>query len=151
MFQILEVWMKLTVRNRIPKPQYILQNHKIPSHPLMPSSPSALNLSQHQGLFQWVGCLDQTTKTLELFSASVLSMSTHGWLPLGLTGLISLLLKGHSGVVFSTVVRRQQFFGVLHSLWPSNNIQGGTKLLLVHSVLAQTVLSAQRLLIPFLA
>ena len=24
-----------------------------PSHPLMPSSPSALNLSQHQGLFQW--------------------------------------------------------------------------------------------------
>ena len=25
-----------------------------PSHPLMPSSPSALNLSQHQGLFQWV-------------------------------------------------------------------------------------------------
>ena len=25
-----------------------------PSHPLMPSSPSALNLSQHQGLPQWV-------------------------------------------------------------------------------------------------
>ena len=25
-----------------------------PSHPPMPSSPSALNLSQHQGLFQWV-------------------------------------------------------------------------------------------------
>ena len=26
-----------------------------PSHPLPPSSPPALNLSQHQGLFQWVG------------------------------------------------------------------------------------------------
>ena len=25
-----------------------------PSHPPTPSSPSALNLSQHQGLFQWV-------------------------------------------------------------------------------------------------
>ena len=25
-----------------------------PSHPLLPSSPSAFNLSQHQGLFQWV-------------------------------------------------------------------------------------------------
>ena len=36
-----------------------------PSHPLMPSS-SALNLSQHQGLFQWVGCLHQVTKILEL-------------------------------------------------------------------------------------
>ena len=37
-----------------------------PSHPLMPSSPSALNLSQHQRLFQWVSCLHQMTKTLEL-------------------------------------------------------------------------------------
>ena len=27
-----------------------------PSHPLLPPSPSALNLSQHQGLFQWVSC-----------------------------------------------------------------------------------------------
>ena len=26
-----------------------------PSHPLSPPSPPALNLSQHQGLFQWVG------------------------------------------------------------------------------------------------
>ena len=37
-----------------------------PSHPLMPSSPSAFNLSQHQGLFQWVVCLHQMTKILEL-------------------------------------------------------------------------------------
>ena len=36
------------------------------SYPLMPSSPSALNLSQHQGLFQWVGCSHQMTKILEL-------------------------------------------------------------------------------------
>ena len=33
-----------------------------PSHPLMPSSSSALNLSQQQGLFQWVGCFHQMTK-----------------------------------------------------------------------------------------
>ena len=37
-----------------------------PSHPLLPSSPSALNLSQHQGLFQWVSCLHQMKKLLEL-------------------------------------------------------------------------------------
>ena len=36
-----------------------------PSHPLMPSSPSALNLSQKQGLFQWVICMHQMTKILE--------------------------------------------------------------------------------------
>ena len=27
------------------------------SHPLSPSSPSAFNLSQHQGFFQWASCL----------------------------------------------------------------------------------------------
>ena len=36
-----------------------------PSHPLSPSSPPALNLSQHQGLFQWVGSSPQVAKVLE--------------------------------------------------------------------------------------
>ena len=36
-----------------------------PPHPLTPSSPSALNLSQHQGLFQWTSCLHQMTSILE--------------------------------------------------------------------------------------
>ena len=43
-----------------------------PSHPLTPSS-SALNLSQHQGLFQWVSCSHQVTKALP--------MSIQGWSP----------------------------------------------------------------------
>ena len=37
----------------------------MPSHPLTPSSPSALNPFQRQGLFQWVGPLHQMTKILE--------------------------------------------------------------------------------------
>ena len=37
-----------------------------PLHPLSPLSPPALNLSQHQGLFQWVDCLHQVAKILEL-------------------------------------------------------------------------------------
>ena len=36
-----------------------------PSHPLSSPSPPAFNLSQHQGLFQWVSSLHQVTKTLE--------------------------------------------------------------------------------------
>ena len=36
-----------------------------PSHPLSSPSPSALNLSQHQGLFQWVSSLHQVAKVLE--------------------------------------------------------------------------------------
>ena len=37
-----------------------------PSHPLSPPSPSALNLFQDRGLFQWVGSSHQVTKILEL-------------------------------------------------------------------------------------
>ena len=36
-----------------------------PSHPLLSPSPPALNLSQHQGLFQWVSSSHQVTKVLE--------------------------------------------------------------------------------------
>ena len=37
-----------------------------PSHSLSPPSPPALNLSQHQGLFQWVSSLHQVAKILAL-------------------------------------------------------------------------------------
>ena len=36
------------------------------SHPLFAPSPPAFNLSQDQGLFQWVGSLNQVAKVLEL-------------------------------------------------------------------------------------
>ena len=36
-----------------------------PSHPLSPPSPPAFNLSQYQGLFQWVSSLHQVAKGLE--------------------------------------------------------------------------------------
>ena len=36
-----------------------------PSHPLSSPSPPALNLSQNQGLFQWVSSSHQVTKVLE--------------------------------------------------------------------------------------
>ena len=36
-----------------------------PSHPLSSPSPSALNLSQHQGLFKWVSSLHQVAKVAE--------------------------------------------------------------------------------------
>ena len=36
-----------------------------PAHPLSSPSPSACNLSQHQGLFQWVGSSHQVAKVLK--------------------------------------------------------------------------------------
>ena len=37
-----------------------------PSHPLSPASLPALNFSEYQGLFQWVGSSHQVAKVLEL-------------------------------------------------------------------------------------
>ena len=43
--------------------------------------------------------------------ASILSMNTQGWCPLGFADFISLLFKGLSRVFSSTTVQRHQFFG----------------------------------------
>ena len=52
-----------------------------PSHPLLSPSPPAPNLSQHQGLFQWVSSLHQIAKMLE----SQLEHQSFWWI----SGLIS--------------------------------------------------------------
>ena len=66
-----------------------------PSQPLLPPSPPAVNLSQHQGLFQWVGSSHQIGQSIGASaSASVLPMNIQGWFPLGWTGWISLMSKG---------------------------------------------------------
>ena len=55
-------------------------------------------------------------------SASVLSMNSQGWFPLGLTGLISLQSKGLSRVFSNTTVQKHQFFSSQPSLWSSSHI-----------------------------
>ena len=42
-----------------------------PSHPLSSPSPSALNLFQNQGLFQFVSFLHQVAKVLELLPMNI--------------------------------------------------------------------------------
>ena len=65
-----------------------------PSLPLLSPSPSAFNLCQYRGLFQWVSSLHQVVKVLEFqLQPSVLPMNIQGWFPLGWTGLIPLLSK----------------------------------------------------------
>ena len=73
-----------------------------PFHPLSSPSPPDFNLSQHQGLFQWVNSSQQVAKVLELqLQHQVLAVSIKGWFPLGLTDWISLLSKGLSRVFCS--------------------------------------------------
>ena len=60
-------------------------------HPLLSPFPSAFNLSQHQGLFQWVSSSNQVAKVLEFqLQHQFLPMNTQDWSPLGWTGWISL-------------------------------------------------------------
>ena len=72
------------------------------SHPLMPSFPSALNLSQHQGLFQWVSCLHQMTISFSSASAPSKEYSEFKCLKidwfylLSVHGIFSNLLQHHS-------------------------------------------------------
>ena len=67
-----------------------------PSHPLLFPSPPAFNLSEHQGLFQWVSSLHQVAIR---------------W-----TGWISLQSKGLSRVFSNTTVQKHQFFSAQPSL-----------------------------------
>ena len=55
-------------------------------------------------------------------SASVLPMYIHGWFPLELIGLISLLSKGLWRVFSNTIVWKHQFFGTQPSLWSNSPI-----------------------------
>ena len=92
--------LSLTISQSLPKFMPIAIGDAIqPSHPLSPSSPSASNLSQHKGLFQWVGFLHQVAKILELQHHSF------QWV---------------FRVFSSNTVWKHQFFGALPSLWSSS-------------------------------
>ena len=72
-----------------------------PSHPLLSPSPPTFNLSQNQGLFQWVSSSDQVDKVLELqLSAPFPPTNIQSWFPLELIGLSSLLSNRLSKIFF---------------------------------------------------
>ena len=95
-----------------------------PSHPLSSPSPPALNLSKHQGLFQWVSSSHQVAQNIGVSdSTSVLPMNTQDWSPSEWTGWISLQSKGLSRVFSNTTVQKHQFFGAHLSLQFNSHIQ----------------------------
>ena len=88
-----------------------------PSHPLYcPCSPAS-NLFQYQGLFLMIQFSASGGQMIGVSaSASVLPKPIQYWLPLGVTGLISLQSKGLSRVFSNTTVQKHQFFGTQLSL-----------------------------------
>ena len=86
------------------------------SHPLMPSSPSSLNLSQHQGIFlSWLFASDGQNISVSA-SASVFPVNIQGWFPLGPTSLISVHSRGLLRLFSNTTVQKHQFFSTQLSL-----------------------------------
>ena len=89
-----------------------------PSHPLSSSSPPALNLSQHQGLFQWVSSWHQVAKELS-FSFNISPSNEHpglisfrmDWLDLlAVQGTLKSLLQHYSSK--GSILRCSAFFAV---------------------------------------
>ena len=84
-----------------------------PSHPLSLPSP-ALNLSQHQGLFQWVSSSHQVTKVLELQHQSfqwilrVISFRFDWFDLLALKGTLKSLLQHHN--LKASILQHSAFF-----------------------------------------
>ena len=78
--------------------------HPTTSHPLSPHCPPALNLSKHQGLFQWVGSSYQMAKLLKLqFSISpsneysgLISFRIDWFDLLAVQGILKSLLLNHN-------------------------------------------------------
>ena len=88
-----------------------------PSYILSSPSPPAFNLSQHQGLFQWVSSSHQVAKVLEF----QLQHQSFQWIP-GTNLLYDELVgspcspRDSSRVFFNTTVQKHQFFSTQLSL-----------------------------------
>ena len=95
-----------------------------PSHPLSSPSPPAFNLSQHQGLLQWMNQFfaSGAQSIGASASASVLPMNIQDWFPLGWTGWISLQSKGLLSVFSNTTFQKHQYFGAQLSSQSNSHI-----------------------------
>ena len=81
-----------------------------PSHPLSSPSPPVFNLSQHQGLFQWVISSHQVAKVLS-FSFSISPSNEYsGLISFRMNWLDLLAVQGTLKSFSNTTVQKHQFF-----------------------------------------
>ena len=97
----------------------MLSNHFILCRPLLllPSIFSSIRVFYSESAFhiRW-------PKYWRFSFNIVLPMNIQDSFPLGLTGLISLLSKGLSGIFSSTTIQKHQFFSPQSSLWSNSHI-----------------------------
>ena len=92
----------------------------LPPHPLPSPSPPAFNLSQYQGLFQWV-CIRWPKYWSFSFSINP-SNEDSGLISFRINWFDLLVAKGLSKVFSSTIVQNHQFFGTQPFLFSSSHI-----------------------------
>ena len=92
-----------------------------PSQPLSSPFPPTFNLSQHQGLFQWVSLHIRWPKNWR-FSFSISPSNAHSGLISIRIDWVSLQSKGLSNIFSSTTVQKHQFFSAQPSLWSDFHI-----------------------------
>ena len=129
-----------------------------PSHPLSSPSPPALNLSQHQGLFQGVSSLHQVAKVLE-FQLHISPSNEHpglisfrmDWLDLlAVQGTLKSLLQHHSSKAW--ILLHSAFFiaQLSHPYMTTGKTIALTRRTFVGKVMSLLVNMLSRLVITFL-
>ena len=92
-----------------------------PTHPLSSPSPPVLSLSQHQGLFQWVGSLHYVAKS---FNLSLSPSKEYSGLVFFKIEWFDLLERVHRTLksLLQHHNSKHQFFGTQPSLWSNSYI-----------------------------
>ena len=129
-----------------------------PSHPLLSPSPPAFNLSQHQGLFQWVNTSHEVAKVLEFqpqhqsFQWTLRLMSFRmDWLDLlAVQGSLKSLLQQHNSK--ASILLHSVFFTVQpsHPYMTTGKIITLTRWTFVGKVMSLLFNMLSRLVITFL-
>ena len=103
---------------------------------LLSPSPPALNLSKHQGLFQWACSSHQVTKVLELQHQSFQWIFRNDWFDLlALQGTLKSLLQHHSSK--ASILQCLSFFMVLLS--HPFTTTGKTKVLTIQTFVGKVI------------
>ena len=132
-----------------------------PSHPLSSPSPPAFNLSQHQGLFQWVSSSHQVAKVSE-FSLSISPFNDYSgliffrmdWFDLlAVQGTLKSLLQYHSSkATKASVLSHSAFFIVQlsHPYMTTGKTIALTRWTFIGKVISLLLNMLSRLVITFL-
>ena len=128
-----------------------------PSNPLSSPSPPAFNLSQHQGLSQWVCSFHQVAKVLELqFQPSIPTVNIQRWFPLGwldllaVQGTLKSLLHHHSSK--ASILQSSAFFMVQlsHPYTTTEKTIALTRWIFVSKIMSLLFNTLSRFVIAFL-